>query len=95
MSKKRRTRKQKVIASTRQTPLVISTHSGETQFTIEAPIAVSEPRKASTALAVPSYSYVLHDAQKTLVITAVLVVIDLVIFYTLKLKILNIPGIGF
>ena len=95
---KRRTKKQKVAASTRhnfESVLTIRSEGSQTRFTL--PTAQTSPTEVKTAprVIVHSYAYVLHDAKNTLIITVLLVALDIAIYSFLKLRLLSIPGVGF
>ena len=96
MSKNRRTKKQKIEAQSRHIPLVVST-SGQAHFRVQtaAPERPTHTTTATSNFSVPSHAHVIHDARNTLTITTILIAFDLVIYFLLKLRFINIPGIGF
>ena len=93
---KRRTKKEKIRATARhQMPIVISTENNRTEFTIsntKTPVPLINSVKPIHNL---SYVYVVKDAQKTIFITTLLITLELLIFFLLKIRLVNIPGIGF
>lgn len=97
MSSKRRTKKQKILAGTRRTPLTLQTTGGNTQFSISTnieslkeKISVASPIRTS-----PSHTYVFRDARNTVTITLILIALDISLYFLLKQAIIKIPGIGF
>ena len=90
MAKNRRTKKQKIAAAARHTPLVITTSGGQTHISV-API--HENTTASTAVRTTptmSHAYVVQDIRRTLSITTALVALDVVAYFLLKLRFVNI-----
>ena len=97
MSSKRRTKKQKILAGTRRTPLTLQTTGGNTQFSIVTEIQSpkEEVVNANPIRRSLSHTYVIHDARNTITITLILIAFDISIYFLLKQAIINIPGIGF
>ncbi|HVZ12335.1 MAG TPA: hypothetical protein VG965_04870 [Patescibacteria group bacterium] len=109
MSKKRRTKKEKITASVRHdfssvliTPRISndSGERGEQKQSFEIKLSnIAPSQKSQNTSPVTSYSrshaYVLGDIRKTVNITAVLLALNVAIYFLLKLKFVNIPGIGF
>lgn len=96
MAKNRRTKQQKTSARHNfQSELTINIAGTQTNVTIPSAHVSAANHAETTVLHAPSYAYVIADVRRTLLITAVLVVLDLVIFYLLKTKIVNIPTVGF
>lgn len=98
MSKKRKTKKQKVLAATRQDFSSAITFRNPSEDKQE--IRIEIPQSFSATENVPlkkhnNYSYVAADMRKTLAITALLVPINIVFYFILKAKIINFSGILF
>lgn len=97
MANKRRTRKQKLVATTRHNyegQLTITTSGGQTHIRINnSAEKVENPTKQSTQRT--SHTYVLPDVRNTLTITSILIILDIAIYFILKLRFISIPGIGF
>jgi len=97
MSKKRRTRKEKMTASTRhafQHVLVEPKADGNT-FRISQEI--KEDAEISKPSATPhrSYSYVVSDIRNSLLIISILIALNITVFTILKLKLISLFGIVF
>jgi hypothetical protein len=94
MSKKRRTKKEKIRASERHEPLntVSLPEIKETLSVIEKK---EKPQEAPQSHPSHNYSYVVHDARNTLFITFILIFLNIVLYFILKTKIVMIPGVGF
>jgi hypothetical protein len=91
MSKKRRTKKEKMNAAARHdlSGLIrLETVKEAASGVLEKP-AVHTPRSST------NYTYVITGVRKTLTITSIIVFINVVFFLLLKLKLVNIFGIGF
>jgi hypothetical protein len=95
MARNRRTKKQKIAASVRQTPLVITTSGGQTHISVNSVSDSSTVSTPSHNFSTPSHTYVARDIRYTLAVTTLLVLADLAIYFLLKLRFVNIPGIGF
>ena len=93
MSKKRRTRKEKMAAATRHDFGSILVAPQVNEIKIETPIA--QVLKTQTRIDVRSYTYVASDIRNTLTITLILIVANIAIFAFLKLKLINLFGIVF
>ena len=93
MSKKRRTRKEKMAAVTRHDFGSILVAPQVNEIKIETPIA--EEVKTQTRIDVRSYAYVVNDIRNTLTITLILIAANIAIFAFLKLKLINLFGIVF
>ncbi|HVZ67127.1 MAG TPA: hypothetical protein VG917_02595 [Patescibacteria group bacterium] len=91
MSKKRKTKKEKITAATRQNfSQVLSAPSISLDLSLP-----KSPAPARITPPVQNYSYVLTDVRKTLFITFVLIILDLVIYFFLKQKIISFFGLVF
>ncbi len=93
MSKKRRTRKEKMAAVARRDFGSILVSPQVNEIKIETPIA--QVLKTQTRIDVRSYTYVASDIRNTLTITLILIVANIAIFAFLKLKLINLFGIVF
>ncbi|HVT01339.1 MAG TPA: hypothetical protein VHE53_03860 [Patescibacteria group bacterium] len=92
MSKKRQTKKQKIAASTRQNfSQVLSAPSISLDLKL-TPIQREIPIQNTPT---QDYSYVIADVRKTLLITSLLIILDLVIYFLLKQKIISFFGLTF
>ena len=96
MSKKRRTKKEKLTASEsrifREVPQV--SLPSQTISLVQGHAAVStmqSPSKTPTR----SYTYVIKDVRNTLAITSVIIAFNIALFMVLKLKLVNLFGIVF
>ena len=94
MSKKRKTKKEKIAAASRQTVLKIQNSSEEFSH-----VSIMVPEYKETETQRPhtshNYSYVVKDIRKTLMITLFLIALDIAIFFILKLGIVKIADIAF
>lgn len=104
MSKKRKTKKQKIAASVRHNysevfslPKVEHTPEGIRIANISAGSVIEHTpeQKYQPASSKHSYTYVAHDVKNTINITTALIALNVIIYFILKLKVVNIPGIGF
>jgi hypothetical protein len=99
MANKRRTKKQKLAATTRHNyegQLTIATGgSSSTHFTISTQASQPQTESSTRDRFLPSHTYVVSDVRKTLTITTFLILLDLAIYFLLKLRFISIPGIGF
>lgn len=99
MSKKRKTRKEKMKAAAR--------HDFSNILTLKIPVEIKTELKTESvreteiverkvpAQSGRSYTYVSRDIRNTLNITSALIALNVIIYFILKLKFINIPGIGF
>jgi len=87
MSKKRKTRHQKIMAATRRSVL---------ENTIEIlPAAPIEQSASIYPSNLKAYSYVYQDVRKTLLIIVIIAALNIVLFLILKMKIVSLFGIVF
>ncbi len=94
MSKKRKTKKQKIQASTRHDYANVLTFANQ-QIQL-APVDITSSIKPTASYAtVTDYSYVAADVRKTIFITIALLALNIAIYFILKLAIITIPGIVF
>ena len=99
MSKKRKTRHQKIMAATRRNFIESAPEILSSEPT--APTAVSLPRSsislanAQSAPDLKIYTYVFQDARKTLLAITVIAALNIVLFLILKMKIVSLFGIVF
>jgi hypothetical protein len=90
MSKKRKTKKEKIIAAGRhdflsivsapEIPEIIDSHSPKEDFL----------RKSSG-----SYTHVINDVRKTFSIITSIIILNIILFFLLKFKFISLPGIGY
>ena len=90
MAKKRKTRHQKIMAATRRASFdntieIVSPQSSE-QNTVNTYTATTE---------IKTYGYVFEDVRKTLLIITIIAVLNIVLYFILKLKIISLFGIVF
>jgi hypothetical protein len=93
MTKKRRTKFEKIRANRRQ-------ELSEFSITSLAPTEVITPKSpeiqsTSHVSEAKSYSYVMLDIKKTMIIISALVTLNAILYLFLKLRFINIPGLGF
>lgn len=87
MSKKRKTRHQKIMAATRR-----SVFENAIEILPTAPLEQSETIYPANLKA---YSYVYQEVQKTLLIITIIAALNIVLFLILKMKIVSLFGIVF
>lgn len=92
MSKKRRTKKEKMITQIRRESLPQITYTFDSSVIIENK---RENASSETKISKGGYSYVLKDVRKTLIVTSLLVVLNLGFYFLLQNKIISVPFIGF
>lgn len=88
MSKKRRTKKEKIIAQVRR--------ESQPQFTYSLNTSLPEKQEViQTTLVSPKnthdYSYVLKDVKKTILITACILAFNTIVYFVLQSHIVSIP----
>lgn len=91
MSKKRRTKKEKLIAQERRESQPTFTYSLNTSF----------PEKTETIKPTHSveknthnYSYVLTDVRKTIIVIASILTVNTILYFVMQSNIVSIPFIG-
>ncbi len=95
MSKKRRTKKEKILATSRHDfSQALSYSPINIQEVISTP-KLSENKVTQSKVETYNYSYVAKDMRSTAMITLILIAIDIVLFFVLKLGIVNLKGITF
>lgn len=92
MTKKRRTRREKIIASSRRDFSGILLDQNLIESATHATI---EKTQSAIVLNERNYSYVSLDIKKTLIITSLLTALNIIFYLTLKFKYIIIPGVGF
>lgn len=97
MSKKRRTRKEKMVAVTRHNfrNVLVTPQVNEIKNEIKIETLIAKEVKTQTHTDIRSYAYVAGDIRNTLLITLILIAADIAIFAFLKLKLINLFGIMF
>ena len=98
MSKKRKTRKEKMIAATRHdfsTVLTSSPSESKQEIRIEMPQSKYVESVTPRSTVSHNYSYVAVDVRQTLLITSLLVLLDIVFFFILKSRLISFSGILF
>jgi hypothetical protein len=96
MSSKRRTRKQKVTASARHNfSQILTVGNQQVRIAVPSQNAEDQTPNRSTHFQTVSHAYVATDVRKTLTITTVLIALDIILYFILKLSIVNFPGINF
>ncbi|OGH16560.1 MAG: hypothetical protein A3C30_05225 [Candidatus Levybacteria bacterium RIFCSPHIGHO2_02_FULL_40_18] len=92
MSKKRKTRSQKIIAATRRNNLSNITE-------ILPSLSIEYPAQANHAIEpktyAKTYAYVLQDARKTFLVISIIAALNIILFLILKLKVINLFGLVF
>lgn len=90
MSKKRRTKKEKMTAATRQNlPGVITLPV----IREKSPSGNFESSHSSGTL--HNHSHVIKDIRKTLILTSILILINIVLYIILKFRFINFQGLNF
>lgn len=92
MSKKRRTRKDKMTALTRRPTINVSYEQSEPNISLENTPKIAGIKTPTTH---KNYSYVLSETKSTLFITSVIIGLNLILFLILKLKFISLFGISF
>jgi hypothetical protein len=91
MSKKRRTKKEKLTAAARHEFLSVNIEP------IKLP--TSHPKEDIAPLrvnkSINSYTYVVKDVRRTLFVTSVIILINVLFFFILKLRFVSFPGVEF
>lgn len=98
MSKKRKTKKEKIIAATRHVvpqTFTISTAQNTSHITLDTQPLITNNFTPTTHVASTNYSYVATDIRKTLMITTILIALDILFFFSLKTKLISFNGIVF
>ncbi|MBI4091868.1 MAG: hypothetical protein HY427_01535 [Candidatus Levybacteria bacterium] len=90
MSKKRKTRHQKIMAATRRSVLENIIDTIET-----LPAAPLEQSEIIYPPNLKAYSYIYQEVQKTLLIITIIVALNIVLFLILRMKIISLFGIVF
>lgn len=103
MTKARRTRQQKIIADLHR-----KLHAQNQGISLETPVSPSLPKQsmysytpvnriqtASPSISLTSTQFVRHDLFKTAIVTSGIIIMQLLLFYLLKIHILIIPMISF
>lgn len=90
MSKKRQTRKEKLVAQSRRESIT------PPQYSISSFINAPKKEFSPTISAKPhSYAYVITDTQHTLIITLVILLLNSLAYVLLQKHVINIPFLGF
>lgn len=90
MSKKRQTRKEKLVAQSRRET------STSPQYSISS--FVNSPKKDFSPIISPkphSYAYVITDTQHTLIVTLVILLLNSLAYVLLQKHVINLPFLGF
>jgi hypothetical protein len=92
MSKKRRTKKEKMAASTR--------HEFSNVLVLPKMPEITEPAKpaeytAQKHTASTGYAYVIGDIRRTLFIISAIAILNFIFFLSLKFRLINILGLSF
>ncbi len=90
MAKKRKTREQKQISDSR--------HNFEHKLVLNSFQAKPSSNKNVTTVAVKSenlYPYLAQDLTKTFALSATIIAAQLILFFTLKLHLIKIPGLSY
>jgi hypothetical protein len=87
MARKRQTRRQKIVASTRRNML---------ENIIEIlPASPAQQPASILAPVIKNYSYVIEDARKTFFTIIVIAALNIIFFFLLKFELINLFGIAF
>jgi hypothetical protein len=93
MSKKRRTKKEKLIAGSRR--VITQNSSGAYSLSSEDQIASNITQIKPIRNSSSAYSYVIADSQKTVFIVSLLIAINLLLSFLLQKQLLRFPFFGF
>lgn len=93
MSKKRQTRKQKLVAQSRKESQASIFQIQKTSYSL--PVDNTASLQSPKIYTDNNYSYVLKDTQNTLIITLFLLLANSVIFVLLQKRLISIPFLGF
>ena len=88
MAKKRKTRRQKMIAVARRNVL-------ENTIEILPSVSYEQPPVNTYTTNLKTYSYVFQDARKTLLTITIIAALNIALYFILKLKIVSLFGIVF
>lgn len=86
MAKRKKTREQKIAATAKRQEAHLS-------YSLDIPaltkVSLEKPHHTTYA----SYTYVIADLKKTLYVTAAIVVAEVILFFLLQHRVINLPGV--
>ena len=97
MAKKRKTREQKKLADLRHTftHSIVTHQLPQANITLPRTVDLKIVKQTPTAVSTDVYAYVVKDLSKTAFLTAIILGIQIVLFFMLKNHIFTIPALSY